>query len=329
MAVPYLRTTINGHRINYNLKLPACSVVGVNCMNVLLTGANGYIGARLIPALLEKGHQVICLVRDPKLFAKQSQYVDQVTVIKGDLLRGHSIDELPQDIDAAYYLVNALPQTSGFAGLEALSADNFVSAINNTRCKQIISLSEIDDHLSESGLSRQHVEEVLRTANAAITILKSTMIIGPGSIALELMEGLTRKSPIMIASKWAKAQEEPIATDNVIEYLVGCLLNEDTFNSEFHISGPEVLTFREMLMTYGDICRQRKVKIMTLPEVSAALSSYWLNYLTPISFSHAKTLVENLKYDIVSRDNAIEHLIPLKLLNLKETLLDIVPVNGC
>lgn len=289
-------------------------------MKILLTGANGYIGARLIPALLERGHDVVCLVRDPKLFEKQSTYASQVTLITGDLLRNRSLETLPPDIEAAYYLVNALPQTSGFAGLEALSAENFVQAINQTTCKQIISLSEIDDHLGEAGLSRLHVEEILHQADAAITILKSTMIVGQGSIALELMEGLTKKSPVIIASNWAKAQEQPIATCNVIEYLSGCLLNEDTFNSEFHISGPDILTFKQMLLTYGEVCRQRKVKVMTVPQVSAALSSYWLNYLTPISYSHAKTLVENLKFDLVSRDDTIRRIIPLQLQTLKEAL---------
>jgi uncharacterized protein YbjT (DUF2867 family) len=297
-------------------------------MKVLLTGANGYIGARLIPALLEQGHEVVCLVRDKKLFEKQSPYAGQLSTITGDLLRNRSMEPLPDDIDAAYYLVNALPQTSGFAGLEALSAENFIEAVNQTHCKQIISLSEIDDHLGQAGLSRQHVEDVLRQANAAITILKSTMIIGPGSIATELLEGLTKKSPIIIATNWAKAQEQPISTQNVVEYLVGCLLNEDTFNSEFHISGPDILTFKQMLLMYGEVCRQRKVKIVTVPQVSSALSSYWLNYLTPISYSHAKTLVENLRFDLVSRDDAIQAIIPMQLQSLKEALLQSMPVSG-
>ncbi|MDT3402793.1 NAD(P)H-binding protein [Mucilaginibacter terrae] len=296
-------------------------------MKVLLTGANGYIGARLIPALLAQGHEVVCLVRDKVLFEKQSQFAAQVSIITGDLLRNRSMEALPVDIQAAYYLVNALPQTSGFAGLEALSAENFVNAVNQTHCKQIISLSEIDDHLTEAGLSRLHVEDILRTADAAVTILKSTMIIGEGSIAIELMEGLTKKSPILIAQKWAKAQEQPIATCNVVEYLTGCLLNQDTFNSEFHISGPEILTFKQMLLLHSEVCRGRKVSIMTMPQVSAALSSYWLNYLTPISFSHAKTLVENLKYDLVSRDDAIQSIIPLKLKKLREALLETMPVS--
>lgn len=297
-------------------------------MKILLTGANGYIGTRLIPALLQQGHEVVCLVRDKKLFEKQSTHADQVTLVTGDLLRSRSMEPLPADIQAAYYLVNALPQTSGFAGLEALSAENFVQAVNQTHCRQIISLSEIDDHLGQAGLSRQHVEDILRTSDAAITILKSTMIVGPGSIALELMEGLTKKSPIIIASNWAKAQEQPIATGNVIEYLTGCLLNEDTFNSEFHISGPEVLTFKQMLLMYGEVCRQRKVKIVTVPQVSSALSSYWLNYLTPISYSHAKTLVENLKFDLVSRDDAIQNIIPLQLIPLKEALQGSMQVSS-
>ncbi|MBS7564294.1 NAD(P)H-binding protein [Mucilaginibacter sp. Bleaf8] len=290
-------------------------------MKILLAGANGYIGSRLIPALLKEGHVVVCLVRDKKLFEKQSAYAGQVTLVTGDLLRARNMEPLPTDIDAAYYLVNALPQTSGFAGLEALSAENFVDAINNTYCKHIISLSEIDDQLTEAGLSRQHVEEILRRADTALTVLKTTMIIGPGSIANELLEGLTKKSPILIASKWAKAQEQPIATCDVVTYLVDSLLNKATFDSEFHISGPEILTFREMLTVYADVCRRSKANIITLPQVSAALSSYWLNYLTPISYSHAKTLVENLKYDVISRDDAIKQIIPHQCLTFKQALL--------
>jgi uncharacterized protein YbjT (DUF2867 family) len=120
-------------------------------MKILLTGANGYVGTRLIPALLQKGHEVVCMVRDIKLFQKQSPYADQVTTVTGDLLRARSMEALPTDIEAAYYLVNALPQTSGFAGLEALSAENFIQAVNQTHCRQIISLSEIDDHLGQAG----------------------------------------------------------------------------------------------------------------------------------------------------------------------------------
>ncbi|MCJ8210366.1 NAD(P)H-binding protein [Mucilaginibacter sp. RS28] len=288
-------------------------------MKVLLTGANGYVGTRLIPVLLAKGHEVICLVRDKNLFRKQSVYADQVTVVNGDLLRTRSMEPLPADIDAAYYLVNAMVQTSGFAGLEALAAQNFVDAIDQTNCRQIISLSEIDDHL-ENSRSRQHVEEILSKADAAITILKTTMMIGPGSVANELMDGLTRKMPVIIASMWAKAQEQPIAVCDVVNYLEGCLLNAAAYNSEFHISGPEILTFRQMLTIYGAECKGAKVKIMTVPQVSSALSSYWLNFLTPISYSHAKTLVENLKYDLISRDDAIVDIVPFKRLTFKEAL---------
>lgn len=289
-------------------------------MKVLLTGANGYIGTKLIPALLDKGHEVVCLVRDKILFTKQSVYADRVTIITGDLLRSHSMQLLPTDIDVAYYLVNAMVQTSGFAGLEAIVAQNFVDAIDKTYCKQIISLSDIDDHLTTVGLSRQHVEDILAKADAAITILKTTMMVGSGSIATELLDGLTRKMPVIIAKNWAKAQEQPIAVCDVIKYLVGCLLNEASYNSEFHISGPDVITFKQMLMIYGEICRNTVTKIVTVPQVSAALSSYWLNFLTPISYSHAKTLVENLKYDLISRDDAILDIVPMQRLTFKEAL---------
>src|ERR1700761_7161711 len=142
-------------------------------MKVLLAGASSYIGTRLIPVLIERGAEVFCLVRDKKHFIKSNPYADKVTVINGDLLRRQSIESFPGDIDAAYYLVNSYTQTSGFAALGALSAQNFIEVLDQVNCKQVITLSEISCDDSESSESKQLVQEVLSNGHAALTVLNT------------------------------------------------------------------------------------------------------------------------------------------------------------
>ena len=141
-------------------------------MKVLLAGANGYIGTRLIPVLLEKDHDLVCLVRDKRRFHEQSDFSDKVTLLKGDLLKKESIDNFPEDIDVAYYLVHSMSQDKNFAELEADSARNFVQQLDKTKCKQIIFLSGItnDSGLSQHLKSRRHVEDVLKEAKAPVTV---------------------------------------------------------------------------------------------------------------------------------------------------------------
>src|ERR1700712_1739985 len=147
-------------------------------MKVLIAGANGYIGTRLIPILLEQGHNVVCLVRDKRRFHEQSDYSDKVTLLQGDLLKKDSVEPFPKDIDATYYLVHSMSQNEDFAKLEATSAQNFVELLNDTKAKQVIFLSGItnDDNLSKHLKSRRHVEDVLKEANAALTVLRASII---------------------------------------------------------------------------------------------------------------------------------------------------------
>jgi uncharacterized protein YbjT (DUF2867 family) len=289
-------------------------------MKVLLTGAGSYIGTHLIPVLLQKGHEVLCLVRDEKLFRKQNPGAGNVTVITGDLLRTRNMQPLPQDIDAAFYLTASLTQTSAFAGLEALAAENFVSFINETRCKQIISLGDIDDGESDTALSRRHVEEILYNGNASLTVLRSSLIIGPHSIASEMLNGLTDKNPIVIARNWANAKVQPIALCDVLGYMEGCLLNKLTYNTVYTIGGPEVLSIKDMIHTYAEVCKETHVHMVLVPLVSKQLSTYWLNYLTPISFPAAQSLIENLEHDSLAPDDSITHIIKRTLMPYRQAL---------
>jgi len=289
-------------------------------MKVLLAGSNSYIGKRLIPVLLEKGHEVVCLVRNKEFFFQQNCYNSRVSIIGGDLLRQRGIEAFPEDIDAAYYLVNSLTQTSGFAALEALSAQNFIDALNRTACRQIITLSEICNELTPSAISRINVEDILSSGKADLTVLQTTMIIGSGSIALELFNALTKKSPIVLVRNWIKAQTQPIYTGDVLGYLESSLLNTKTYNRIFDIGGPEILPFKQMLLIYIAIFKDFKPSIVTLPFLNDKLTSYLLNMLSPVSYPTSQTLVENLKNDTICHDNSIMDIIPRRCLTFKESL---------
>ncbi len=282
-------------------------------MKVLLAGANSYIGARLIPFLQEKGHRVVCVVRDKKYFSNQSKY-NGVTVINGDLLRSQSIEPFPQDIDAAFYLANRLTQTSGFAGLEALSAQNFMDALNKTGCQQLITLGDI------SSASREHIENILANGNAALTGLQTSMIIGEGSIAIELFNALTQNTPIVITTSWANTFIQPVYIDDLLNCLHDCLLNQETFNHKFDIGGPQTLTFKQMLLIYIATYIDIKPAVVILPFLNSKLASYLVNFLSPTSYPEAQNLLQNLSNDSVCRESRINEILPREYTTFKKAL---------
>jgi uncharacterized protein YbjT (DUF2867 family) len=290
-------------------------------MKVLIAGANSYIAKNLIPSLLDRGHEVVCQVRDKKHFQDQNDY-HGITVIQGDLLRGRSMEPLPYEINAAYYLVNSLSQTSGFAGLEALSATNFITALNNTACRQIITISELSGNESQASRSRGHIEEILADGQADLTSFKTGMVIGAGSIALEMLQELTHKSTIIVPQKWALSKTQPIAIADVVAYLTNCLLNKATYKRVFDVGGPEVMTFKELLITYTQILKHASPAITVVPYLSSKIIAHWLNLLTPLSYPSAQTLLESLEYDAVCQENSIIDIIPFECMSFDKILLE-------
>jgi uncharacterized protein YbjT (DUF2867 family) len=290
-------------------------------MKVLLAGANGYIGTRLISVLLEHGHNVICLVRDKRRFHEQNDYSDRVTLLTGDLLKEQSIETIPKDIDAAYYLVHSMAQADDFAALEALSAHNFVQAINKTNCKQAIYLSGItnDTHLSNHLQSRRHVEDVLKEGKAALTVLRAAIIIGSGSSSFEIIRDLTEKLPIMTVPRWVNTKCQPIAIRDVLGYLSGVLLNERSFDRTFDIGGPDILTFKQMMLTYAKV-RKLKRYIITIPFLSPKISSYWLYFVTSTSYSLAQSLVDSMKNETIMKNHDIDGVVKRECLTYEEAL---------
>jgi len=290
-------------------------------MKILLAGANGYIGTRLIPVLLQQGHHVICLVRDKRRFHENSDYTAHVTLLTGDLLNPESIETFPEDIDAAYYLVHSMTGNKDFAELEATSAHNFIHAIDKTHCRQTIFLSGItnDDNLSTHLKSRRHVEDVLKEGKAAVTVLRASIIIGSGSSSFEIVRDLTEKLPLMTVPRWVNTKCQPIAIRDVLGYLEQVLLNEKTFNKTFDIGGPDIITFKQMMLKYAEV-RKLKRYIITIPFLSPRISSYWLYFVTSTSYSLAQSLVDSMKNETVIKDHSIDEVAPRECLTYKEAL---------
>ena len=290
-------------------------------MKVLLAGANGYIGTRLIPVLLEKGCEVICLVRDTRRFVENSDFTERVTLITGDLLNPDSIHDFPTDIDAAYYLVHSMAQANDFSDMEAASAQNFVNAVDKTNCRQIIYLSGItnDAELSDHLKSRRHVEDVLEQAKAKLTVLRAAIIIGSGSASFEIIRDLTEKLPLMTVPRWVNTKCQPIGIRDVLFYLESVLLNDKTYSQTFDIGGPDIITFKEMILGYAKERRLNRY-IVTLPFLSPKISSYWLYFVTSISYSLAQSLVDSMKNETIVRDHRINDIIPHECHSYEENL---------
>ena len=202
-------------------------------MRILLTGTTGYIGKRLLPILLQEGHEVICCVRDKKRFSLADFDGQNVKIIEIDFLDSNSLDKIPKDIDVAYYLIHSMSvSTDDFDTLEEISAKNFKKALQNTTVKQVIYLSGIvnEQELSKHLSSRKNVEEILSSGTYNLTTLRAGIIVGSGSASFEIMRDLVEKLPIMLTPKWLNTKSQPIAIRNVLEFLKGVILNEYTYN---------------------------------------------------------------------------------------------------
>jgi uncharacterized protein YbjT (DUF2867 family) len=293
-------------------------------MKILLTGSTGYIGRRLLPVLVEAGHQVVCLVRDRRRFDWEDfseEFLKNVSVVELDL-NEKPTKTIPSDIDVAYYLVHSMSSSnSNFTEMETESAQNFVTLINGTNAKQIIYLSGIvnDKDLSTHLLSRKNVEDILKTAKAPVTILRAAIIIGSGSASFEIIRDLVEKLPVMIAPKWLKTKCQPIGIRNVIEYLNGVLDKPESFNQTFDIGGTEILTYKQMLYGFAKM-RGLKRLIITIPVLTPKLSSLWLVFVTTTTYSLARSLVNSMRNEVICLDNRIQKIVPTKILSYEEAL---------
>jgi len=283
-------------------------------MKILLTGANGYIGKRLLPKLIEQQHKVICAVRDRSRFSVSGDLRPFIEVIEIDTLKPETLKNIPSDVDAAYYLIHSMASASdSFDEMEAESAKNFKEAISKTKIKQLIFLSGIvnDKKLSKHLSSRKNVEEILSSGSYNFTTLKAGIIVGSGSASFEIIRDLVEKLPVMLTPKWVLTKSQPIAIRDVISYLSLTLFNEATYNKSFDIGGPDILTYKEMLLRFAKI-RKLKRYIITVPVMTPRLSSYWLYFVTLISYKLAVNLVNSMKVEVICKPNNLSQLLKIE-----------------
>ena len=291
-------------------------------MKILLTGATGYIGKRLLPLLVAQNHDVICCVRDKNRFYCPEEFQKNVTVIEVDFLEIETLSKIPTDIDAAYYLIHSMSGSdNNYDELEKISAENFVYSIDKTNAKQVIYLSGIvnDKSLSKHLASRKKVEDVLNSGKFAMTTLRAGIIVGSGSASFEIIRDLINKLPVMITPKWLNTRCQPIAIPDVLEFLSKSLLNPVTYNQSFDIGGPDILTYKEMLLGFAK-AKKLKRYIYTVPIMTPKLSSYWLYFVTSTSYKLASALVSSMKVEVVCRDNKINDLLGVKPMTYEQAL---------
>ncbi|MEX1049527.1 MAG: SDR family oxidoreductase [Akkermansiaceae bacterium] len=294
-------------------------------MNILLTGANGYIGLRLLPELLEEGHRVCGLVRDKGRFpsAQFQAFLDdgRLVLVEGDMLNPAHLPAPPREIDAAYYLLHSMGAGHGFEEREAACARNLVEWIAPTDCRRLLYLGGLVPAapLSHHLQSRENVNQILRAGAIPVTTLRASIIVGSGSASFEIIRDLVEKLPFMITPRWTRTRCQPIAIRNVVAYLTRCLDTPETTGQELDIGGPEVLSYRDLLLQYA-ATRGLRRWLISVPLLTPRLSARWLHFVTATTLPLAKSLIESLRNETICRDHRIEKWIPQELIPYREAI---------
>lgn len=290
-------------------------------MKILLTGATGYIGKRLLVSLIAEGYHVVCCVRDKKRFNPESSLMPRIDIIEVDFLDKESLSHIPKDIEGAYYLMHSMSSSADYGSLELHSAQNFRDAVDGTAVQQVIYLSGIinEGSLSKHLSSRKAVETELSRGNYNFTTLRAGIIIGSGSASFEIIRDLVEKLPAMITPIWLHTKCQPIGIADVIKFLQKTLFNEATYNRDFDIGGPDIISYKEMLLGYAKV-RGLIRKIMVVPVMTPKLSSYWLYFVTSTSYKLASALVSSMKVEVICRNNEINTLLEVNPIGYEEAL---------
>ncbi|MBF0350422.1 MAG: SDR family oxidoreductase [SAR324 cluster bacterium] len=292
---------------------------------ILVTGATGYIGGRLVPRLLEAGYQVRAMSRSlKKLQARPWHHYPNLELAAGDVLHSEDLQKAVEGCDVVYYLVHSMVAgQSNFEEADRTSAQNLVSACAQHGVQRIIYLGGLglnDASLSKHLRSRHEVADILRQGTVPVTILNAAMIIGSGSASFEILRYLVDRLPVMITPKWVNTPVQPIAVSNVLQYLISCLKVETTAGQTFDIGGTDVVTYLELMHIYARATGIPERKVIPVPVLTPRLSSYWIHLVTPLPAYIARPLAEGLKNPVVCKDDSIQKLIPQKLLSCAEAI---------
>lgn len=292
-------------------------------MKVLVTGATGYIGGRLVPRLIDGGHEVRCMSRDPDQLTLDP-WRDQVEVVAADAFDPASLDRALEGCEAAFFLIHAMKGSpKSFAEQGRLAAANFRDAADRAGLRQIIYLGGLgseDDQLSEHLASRQEVGRVLAMGRTPVVEIRAAVIIGSGSMSFEMIRHLTEVLPVMMTPRWVETRCQPIAVRNVLEILISVLDDPEPTSGIYDIGGPDILTYEEMMRIYAEVAGLRKRVVIPLPLFSSRLSAPFVGLLTPLPVDVARPLIESVLNDVVVKRDAPPGFDPGSLLPYREAL---------
>ena len=292
---------------------------------ILVAGATGYIGARLIPRLLLVGYRVRAVARTPeKLASRPWAGHPQLEIAQADLLDRDSLAAACRGCRAAYYLVHSMdPGAADFARTDRAAACNMVSCAEQAGMERIIylgGLGEDEAGLSEHLKSRAEVADILCAGRVPVTVFRAAMIIGSGSASFEILRYLVERLPVMITPRWVNTPCQPIGVRNVLHYLVECLDCEETIGESFDIGQQDVLTYRELMVLFAEEAGLRRRLIIPVPVLTPRLSSYWIHLVTPVPAVLARPLAEGLSNRVVCADQRIQKLLPQPLLDCRQAI---------
>ena len=283
-----------------------------NDCHCMVTGATGYIGSRLAPVLIGRGHTVRALARNPDKLANVP-WRAQAEVVRGDLADGDSLAAAFDGVDVVYYLVHSMGSAADFVGEEARSARNVVSAARQAGVRRLVYLSGLhppDTELSAHLRSRTAVGENLIDSGIEAVVLQAGIVVGSGSASFEMIRHLTDRLPVMTTPKWVHNKIQPIAIGDALHYLAGAATAPLPSSRTWDIGGPDVLEYGDMMQIYADVAGLRQRFIVVLPWLTPAIASWWVGLVTPMPSGLARPLVESLECDAVSHEHDVDAVIP-------------------
>ncbi|MGI8522680.1 MAG: NAD(P)H-binding protein [Nocardioides sp.] len=283
---------------------------------LLVAGATGFIGRRLVPALVEAGHDVRAMTRNPKTYDGPGQAVG------GDVADPSSLAGPLDGVEVAYYLVHSL-DSDDFERRDAEAARNFARAAARAGVRRIVYLGGLgssDGELSAHLRSRREVETLLGGSGVPVTVLRAAIIVGHGGISWEITRQLVKNLPAMVVPRWAGTRTQPIALDDVIGYLTGVLEQDETTGEVYEIGGPEVLTYAEMMQRAAKVLVDRRVVMVQAPVLTPRLSSYWLALVTDVDVTTGRNLIDSMGTEVVVSDDRIRRLIERDLVGYDDAV---------
>ncbi len=284
-------------------------------LHCLVTGASGYIGGRLVPELLQQGHRVRCLARTPGKL-RDHPWVKHAETVQGDVTDPESVAAALRGVDVAYYLVHALGTGSGFEDTDREAARTFAEQARIAGVRRIVYLGGLtprnvpERSLSPHLRSRAEVGEIFLGSPVPATVLRAAVVIGSGSASFEMLRYLTERLPVMVTPSWVHTRIQPIAVRDVLRYLVGSATMPADVDRAFDIGGPDVLTYRDMMLRYAAVAGLPRRFIVPVPVLTPRLSSHWVGLVTPVPASIARPLTESLRHEVVCREHDIARHVP-------------------